>query len=328
MARVTRTDIKMREIMNSSRTPDFSSLHHLQENFSGRYGLALNWIHRMVESDQLRTELEQLLRNTNRESSIALLDTISAPVLSTMGKIAYCINRGAVLSERSMAYITRALTEPAPVMGLVAQVEETASFEHQAVTPAGRVNQQYVACYSRLDNLKNRVLHNLVNIKDVAREVRAIVEAHGGRAAVGKRLVEHYTQSVSEAQNDVSIRNWLRPLREILRALGGVPSKEITVKPQAKPQVKASTKTPRVTQQTKNVKVSVGKQVKPAVVANTKPSKAGGVSFASQVREMISQASHKGLSRADVIAWAVNTLGMKQSSARNCVLGYWDRVSG
>lgn len=337
MAKITRTEQMMREIMSKGSEPDFAGLNHNDANFASRYAAALNWIHQTVEVEQLKKELETLLRATNREDRIPELDSISAPVMHTMGKVAYCINRGAELSERSYAYISRGLAERAPAPSLSAAPVEQNTFEMLPVTPAGRINDDYKACYSRLDNLRALFCAGKRDIKQVAEETRKIVAAYGTRPGVHKRLVEHYTQSVNEAAADVSLKTWVKPLRAILKTLD---ANAVTAKPAAAPKKElaekvakvlpktASTKKQRAEKPAKKVAKPAAAPKKAAKAAPKQKVQAGDrkPSFASQVRELIMDARRQDKTQADVIEMAVIKLNMNRSSARNCVLFNWERM--
>lgn len=330
MAKITATESKLRRIINKGSEPHFAGLNHNAAGFAAMYGDALNWIHHMVEPNSLRGEVERFLRDANRADEIERLDSVSQPILHTMGKIAYCINRGAELSERSYAYINRALNNPQITVLAPTPVTEE-MFDSLPNTASARVIEDYKNCYSRLDNLRARVTAGKVDLKDVADEVNKVMDAHGGRPGVRRRVVEHFKDSLLEAQEDKAIREWVKPLRAILKALDKdaviktapvkKPAKSAD-KPAAKKAVPANTKTAKKAAPAKTKTAKKAAPVKKAAPAK----RDGKPSFASQVRELIQDGRAKDMSQSDVIELAVSKLGMSRSSARNCVVFNWERV--
>ena len=59
---------------------------------------------------------------------------------------------------------------------------------------------------------------------------------------------------------------------------------------------------------------------------SAKPVQTGTGSFADQVRALIRAAKIAGNGQDYVFRQAVNQLGMKSTSARNCVKANWDRA--
>jgi hypothetical protein len=337
MAKITRTEKKMREIMSKGSQPDFASLNHNDANFNTRYGDAMNWIHLVVDPDKLRGEVERFLRSKDRAEDILRLDAVSVPMLHTLGKIAYCINRGAELSDRSYAYINREL---AAVKQVVAPVAEAEQFESLGGGAAARVIEDYKNCYSRIDNVKARVLAGKTTLADVADEVNTIMNAHGTRPGVKRRVIAHFKDSLAEAMADSLIKSWVKPLRAIMKALDKDAVVTAPKAPKTEKVVKAA-KTEKAPKSSKSAKASKSKVSKSKKAAKpekapkapkskpaAEPKKQGEprVSFASQVREMIADCRAKDISQQDVIKLAMTTLNMKASSARNCVLANWDRI--
>lgn len=317
MARVTKTDRIMRDMIHAKGEPNWAGLHYQATNFKTDYLLAMNWVHHAVDTDALRGELVAMAGRLGLDGErVGGFDTLQ---LNTLGKIAYAANRGAQLAPSSIERVRAGFAAPAAPT----TVEDTAPLmEHQAATAAGRLNEDYVACYSRLDNVRARVERGRITLKDVPDEVRAIMDAHGTRPGVRRRLVAHYTQSVAEARADVALKGWVKPLAAILRCLdknAKLPAPKavsVEIKPARKAPKGANTRQP-----TKATKVAPkAPKVTPKVAPKT------GTSFASQVRQMITEGRRDNRSQADIIQLAISTLGMKSSSARNCVLANWDRI--
>ena len=312
MARLTRTDAKLMEILNSKAAPDFSTLDYTAPDFDARYGIALNWVHQAVESDELVREAQRYFTRVGREEAAGLVKQIPFGIQQTMGKIAYCLNRGAQLSPKSHTYLDNGLRQAKQAP------QEEGGIETLNTTAAGKLVEAYVNCYSRIDNLKARVLLGKLELRDIPGEVEKILELYNG-ARVRQRLVTHYREALEEAQGDRLIRDWAKPLRAILKALG---TEAAAPKQDPKPEVKAASS--REVKKARKMPKS-----KPLVKARAErtsaPRETGKPSFVAQVRALI--AEHKPLGRTvrEVTSMA-EALGMKPSSARNAVVGCWDRV--
>lgn len=219
MAKMRKTDLKLKEIMTGANIPQFGQLNWCSANFDVDYMLALNYLNEMVEPSELLREAQRLL--AGREDALRRLTHMNWGAQVTVGKIAYCINRGAQLSERSRDFVERALS-----LVKLPEVKEIDSaelgFEDLEGGTSARNVTAYVNCYSQIDNLKARVLKGGLELSQLRCEVEKLVDrVAGGRRAVRSRLLEHYTLSVEEAKRD-GLRTWARALREIIAALGGV----------------------------------------------------------------------------------------------------------
>jgi hypothetical protein len=329
MAKVTKTEIKVRELMNAGGTPNFAALNYITEGFKGDYMKALNWVHQAVDPETLRGELEALLVARRAEADVPYVADLDGVQMQVLGKIAYCLNRGAELDPKSVLRIRTALEAVRTKVQTVAVVDELAV----KVTPQGRVNEIYKNCYSRLDNLRARVEADTLALKEVYGEAQKIVEAQGGnKARIRKRLVDHYTQSVQEALADKTLKSWVKPLQEILRAVGGDVKavntvaktkaakaavkvvKEKAVKEKAAKPVKA----PKVA---KSVKVSKTKTV------TIRPPKAQGVpTVASQVRELI-QTHKSSTTEQGMVEIVIRKLGLSKERGRSVVKAFWSKVT-
>lgn len=316
MARLTRTDAKLQEILNSKGAPDFSTLDYTAPDFKERYGMTLNWVHQAVEADELIREAQSYFARMGKHDASALVKQIPFGIQQTMGKIAYCLNRGAQLSPKSHTYLDNGLRQAKPVPCLA-----TEAMQDLAQTSAGKLTEAYVACYSRIDNLKTRVLKGAVELRDVPREVETILSNNGG-ARVRARLMQHYQDALAEAQEDKLIRDWVKPLRAILKTLGGAAAN-------TKPEVQRAEQ--RVERESKASKGHKASKKQPQMAKKSAPKQSktpresGKPSFVAQVRQLIARHKPQGRTVREVTAMA-EQLGMKPSSARNAVVGCWERV--
>lgn len=326
MAKVTKTDIKVRELMNAGGVPNFAALNYITEGFKGDYMKALNWVHQAVDPDTLRGELEALLVARRAEADVPYVADLDGVQMQVLGKIAYCLNRGAELDPKSVLRIRTAL-EAVRVKAQAVPVEDTLEVK---ATPQGRVNEIYKNCYSRLDNLRARVEADTLALKDVYGEAQKIVEAQGGnKTQIRKRLMDHYTQSVQEALADKTLKSWVKPLQEILRAVGG-DVKTVTTVAKEKA-VKVAVKAEKVKVKAK-VKAVKEKAVKPVKAEKTRtvmikaPRAQGVPSVASQVRELI-QAHKASTTEQGMVEIVINKLGLSKERSRSVVKAFWSKVT-
>ena len=328
MAKLTVTEQKVRNLMHAGSEPVWVTLDSSAENFTTRYMQALNWIHNAVEPDQLRGELETLLKNRKAEADVALVGDLDGVTLLTLGKIAYCVNRGAQLAPTSILRIRNALDA---VRGHVRVNPLSMDMApERELTSAERVNEAYKACYSRIDNVKARMLNGKIALKDVQGEVSAVLTANGGdRAQVRKRLVEHYTQTLGEAMQDKVLKAWVAPLQEIVKTLGGdvkeVKAQVLNMDTKAVKTVKVAAKKPL-----KAVKKPVAKKVaaKKTVTKTVtiKPKREDGKpTTASQVRDLIR--THKGnTDEAGMVEIVIQELKLTKARGKSVVKAFWNKV--
>jgi hypothetical protein len=336
MAKATLTDRKVRQILNAGSMPNFALLNHNTTSFESDYGRAMDWIHHSVEQEDLRGELETHLRNTNRVADVSLVKHINGVDIKLLGTISYCLNRGALLAPKSVLRITHALEE---ARGKEQDVAVAADFEDIAETAAGRTMEAYKSCYSRLDNLRVLVCKGKVELKAVHDETIKILEAHGGlKKAVRKQLVDHYTQSVDEAKQDKMIKDWVKPLQAILKAVNGntkiAEPKKAAVKVdavnKAAPNKAApkATKAPKVASKGKKVVASKPQKnnTKGTRVVTIKPKRDAGVpSVASQVRDLI-KANQNSTDAGGMVEIVVRELGLTVQRGKSVVKAFWDKV--
>lgn len=328
MARMDRTEVKMREIMNSGTEPAFAQLDHARDTFHTDYMKALNWIHNTVEPDALRGELETLLRSRKAEADVPYVADLDGVTLGVLGKIAYCLNRGARLAPTSVLRIRNALDEVR--MRTAAQEPEQEVMDTLEVTAAGRINEVYKNCYSRIDNVKARMLNGKIELKEVRGEVEAVLEQMCAKGQVRKRLVQHYNESLQEALGDKLLKTWVKPLREIVKTLGGdvqtikqrVKKAEAKAKPAKAAPKKAAAKT------VKAAKPAARKPVKAksTKTVTIKPRREAGVpTIAHQVRELI-RVNKNRTTEQGMMEIVIRELGLSRERGRSVVKAFWNKV--
>ncbi len=328
MQKMTATDRKVRELRGDA--PNFGALNHMAQEFSIQYVKALNWVHYNVDEAELKAELVKCLQDRKADQLVPYVTDLDGVTFSTLGKIAYCINRGAELAPQSVLRIRNTLERVRDAQTPVTAVTTASDMLEQDQTAAGRVNEIYKACYSRLDNLKARVLAGKCELADIKDQVRAILDAQGAKAQVRKRLVEHYAQNLNEALADKTIKSWVKPLQEILEALGGDVQ---AVKQKAKKvAAKAKVVTTKVKAKAKAVKDTKAKAPKaPKVKVDTKvitikPKRVEGApTVASQVRELI-RVNKRNTDEKGMTEIVIKQLGLTKERGRSVVKAFWNKV--
>jgi hypothetical protein len=311
MARLTRTDTKLQEILNSRGAPDFSTLDYTAPDFNVRYGLALNWVHQAAEPEELIREAQAYLTQVGRPHDAAVVKNVPFGTQQTMGKIAYCLNRGAQLSPKSYTYIDNALHQAKPNTDI--------GMENLTLSASGKLIEAYVACYSRIDNLKTLVLKGKMELRELAVEIEKIITKYG-HPKVRVRLQEHYAEAFAEAQSDKLIQDWQKPLKAIVRALNSNAEPEQARQDKVLPKAVKAGKAPA--RKGKAVKT----QAKVKAPAAAKPSKdAGKPSVAAQVRALIQD--HKGkVNEAQMVDVVVKALGLSTARSKSVVKAFWGKV--
>lgn len=333
MAKMNATDRKVRELRGDE--PNFGAISHVAQDFSIQYVKALNWVHYNVDEAELKEELIKCLQERKADALVPYVTDLDGVTFSTLGKIAYCVNRGADLASTSMMRIRNALERVRDAQAPAITQDAPVNMEYQEQTAAGRVNEIYKACYSRLDNVKARVLAGKSELVDVKDQVRAILDAQGAKAQVRKRLMEHYTHSLNEALVDPMLKGWVKPLTEILEALGGdVQAVKAQVK-QVATKVKAAEAKVKAKKAVKMTKVSKAKDTKPAkatkvITIKPKAVKAvkavqGAPTVASQVRDLI-RVNKVSMDEKGMIELVCTKLGLSKERGRSVVKAFWNKV--
>jgi hypothetical protein len=202
---------------------EIAELDYTKDGFQTLYGRVLNFIHYDIDSSQLKSELVSYAEKIGK-TEVAL--SIPANHINVEGSIAYCLNRGANLEQKSIDKVNAFLEKQS-----ITVESQTPDWEYLPDTPQSKHTRAYVSCYSRIDNAKTRVLKGKLDPRELAIEVRKIMSNYGlGKTAVTKQLVEHYTQSLTEAVANPMIKDWVKPLSTILDTLQLMLSNRASIK--------------------------------------------------------------------------------------------------
>lgn len=209
---------------------EIAKIDHTSPNFSSTYLRALNFVHYEVDDTQLRRELLQVginfgFINVGEEISNNLHITVEHG-------IAYCLNRGAKLPNKSVQRI-RMLFENLKneKNEVITTVTEEPLFESINVGTKGKNILTFVDCYSLIDNAKARVLSGKLPIGELVAEVRTIVGNHSkGKGSITKQLYKHYSERLVDAKANTATKSWVKPLTVITDTLSLMAGNRASVK--------------------------------------------------------------------------------------------------
>ena len=189
-----------------------SKLDHESPSFGAEYGPILNLIHQTIDASQLKEELITYARGLGKAE---IAGTIPTNMIGVEGKIAYCLNRGAKLSQVSIGRVNDALDR-----AQARESEVSSDWGHLPETVQSKAIKAYVGCYSRIDNAKTLVLRGKLDRRELVIEVRRIVQTYAqGKTAIVKQLFEHYKDAYLEARLEESTKDWIKPLAAISETL-------------------------------------------------------------------------------------------------------------
>lgn len=206
---------------------EIASLDHTHENFESLYGRILNFIHHEIEQSQLKEELIAYAFTLGKEVEA---EKVPPNRIMVEGAIAYCINRGALLSPKSIQRVMDLLES-------IEKIEEHVSpdWEELSNGMGSKTIQAYVACYSRIDNAKTRILRGKLNQRELASEVRSIINKYGtGKTSLVRQLLDHYKDAHSDARSNDCTKDWVKPLATIVETISFIANNRAAVKSGAK----------------------------------------------------------------------------------------------
>tara|TARA_R110000868_G_scaffold9620_4_gene47543 strand:- start:9149 stop:10198 length:1050 start_codon:yes stop_codon:yes gene_type:complete len=204
-----------------------SQLNYQDPQFAALYPQCLSWVNTECDARQLKAELVQYAAGRGQQ---AQAEALGANQAILVGKIAYCLNRGAQLAPSSRERI-RAALDAVAVEPQYAEVTESVSWEPIVLTAQGKKTIAITDCTALLDNLRARFCANRCDIKTLGDEVRKVVHAHGdNKPAVVRELVRWYQERVQDASSTPACRKWVKPLQIIANTLTLIASNRHAVK--------------------------------------------------------------------------------------------------
>ena len=181
------------------------TLDYTKDNYQNELANVLNWLGKMLNQNELKRELVQYSKTVDREEQATL---ISSNKIMLAGKLAYCINRGAKLEERSIDKIHTLLD--------LVDVNESSNTDVEddaRLSPKIKSIISYVSCYSLIDQAWYSYVRESKDFKNLSDEVRAIIRKNSnGKTPILKELFGHYQTVFEEAKSDTTVKTWLKPL--------------------------------------------------------------------------------------------------------------------
>ena len=190
---------------------DVSKLDWTQPEFNNDYSNAINELGRKLDSSDLKAELIQYARTIGREDDAY---AVPAKNVSTAGKIAYCLNRGAKLEDRSVQKILDMLDnsrEKTDVEPISDELPESAR---------SKFLFNYTTCTGLIDNAISMAISGRLDVKNIGDEVRNIIRKYGnGKAQIIKQLERDYQENFEEIKKDPIVKSWSKPTSLVLDVL-------------------------------------------------------------------------------------------------------------
>ena len=181
--------------------------------FETKYGDILNLLQ---EIDYL--ELKDELIKFSQNIGLGEIAQIIPPQRVTIeGKIAYCLNRGARLSQTSIDKIKSFVESWRPEYEeSVDQDKEDPKLLHKI-----KVNNALICCRTLISQSMYQCAANSMNIRELAGYVRETVKKYSlGKTAIVRELCKEYDEMLEDVQKDSTAKSYLKPLQIITETLG------------------------------------------------------------------------------------------------------------
>lgn len=191
--------------------------------FQSMYGDILNLL-QDIDYPELKNELIKFCEKYN----LAEIAKVIPPHRITVeGKIAFCLNRGAKLSDDSIERVKKFIEMWRP------NYEETqdAQFEDPKILQKIKINNALIVCRTLISQAMNQCVSQEMNHRDLAGYVREIVKKYSlNKTSIVKDLEQDFQELMLDAQQDSSTAAWLKPLRIIIETLGLITNNRKAVK--------------------------------------------------------------------------------------------------
>jgi hypothetical protein len=182
-------------------------LDYTQPEYESKLASCLNWLGDKLDSSQLKYEFLKYCKTIDREEDAIL---VPATKLVSVGKIAYLLNRGARLEDRTVSKI----------LDLLESIQITnkgaTSFNDVEETARSKFLFSYVSCYSLIDNTWWQLLKKKSDYTSLADDTRAVIRKYSnGKTAILSQLKNHYLGILEDAKEDKALKSWIKPLSMI-----------------------------------------------------------------------------------------------------------------
>jgi hypothetical protein len=203
-----------------------AALNYESADFAGLYAQVLNQIHYEIDAAELKKNLIQLIKAMGEGE---VVDYLPLNKMTIEGAIAYCLNRGALLSplshQRVQAFVAQAKAES----------QREIIWEPILTSLSGTGAIILTDCIARIDNAKTRLLMGKSSVHELPIEVRGIVEKYAqNKSLIIKRLCEYYQLLFKESMADPRVKTWVQPLNIICQTLQLMNSSKTSKKTGAK----------------------------------------------------------------------------------------------
>lgn len=180
-----------------------------------QYAASINWLAEKLDPSKLKNELVKYARSIGREDDAT---NIPQNLIVTEGRIAYCLNRGAKLEDRSVKRVIDLLDQAASAnvnapatSDLIDDVPESAYSRSLAI---------YTTCYSLIDNTVLLAANGKLALKSIPDEVRNIVRKFAdSKDKTVRSLERHYQGNLNDAHASEYVTSWIKPLSIVVDTL-------------------------------------------------------------------------------------------------------------
>ena len=179
-------------------------LDYTQSGYEDKLASLLNWLGDKLDSSELKDEFTKYCKSIEREDDANL---VPATKLLSAGKIAYLLNRGAKLEDRTRNKILDLLDN------ISVKDAIQSSFDDVEETARSKFLFSYVTCYSMIDNTWWQMIKNNNDYKSLADDTRAIIRKYSnGKSAILTQLKNHYMNTLESVKQDNTVKSWAKPL--------------------------------------------------------------------------------------------------------------------
>lgn len=179
-----------------------------RESYQTDLANILNWLGKMLDINELKDELVKYAKTINKEHAAK---SLTASKVMLIGKLAYCLNRGAKLEQRSIDKIINALENAD------AEDSNTDESDEPQMTARTRAIISYVQCYSHIDLTWWSYVKESKDVKTIGDEIRAIIRKNSNsKSAILTLLCDHYREILDDAKNEKSLKTWVKPLTAVV----------------------------------------------------------------------------------------------------------------
>lgn len=176
--------------------PDFSAVGPEHDNHAHAWRDVMDWTRLEIDTAQLKQSFIDWARTNRDPEEMAHWDALPAWHYITVGRMAYCMLRGATPPDGTNAWLDAKLAELMKVQSVTAEDD---AFPDRQLNAAQRKIVEYVNLYSTLEAYCSRFRSDTDEIADRAKKLLGKVQPN---QQMLKRLYEHFKDSLHDAMTE------------------------------------------------------------------------------------------------------------------------------